>query len=159
MTALLNDITTEVATEYLCDFRIRFARTDVFETPLGLRITYVVEEGRAEGPRLSGTFLAGGGDWVVVGADRVARLDVRATLRTDDGADVFVTNTGRARLGDDASARLFAGELVRADEMYARSSPLFETGDERYGWLNSLHTIAVNQLSMSEVQYRVHGVV
>ena len=42
--------------------------------------------------------------------------------------------------------------------MYARSSPLFETGDERYAWLNSLHTVAVNQFSLREVHYDVWAV-
>jgi hypothetical protein len=144
--------------EDLCTFRIEFSDTHVQTTPVGTLVTYVVGNGRCEGDRLRGDFLPVGGDWVVVGTDRVARLDVRALIRTDDGALVTVTSTGRAYLDDDAMARLAAGELIRADEMYARSSPLFETGDERYAWLNSLHTVAVNQFSLREVHYDVWAV-
>ena len=147
-----------VVLEDLCTFRIEFSDTHVQPTPVGTLVTYVVGSGRCEGDRLHGDFLPVGGDWVVVGSDRIARLDVRAILRTDDGALITITSTGRARLDDDAMARLAAGELIRADQMYARSSPLFQTGDERYAWLNSLHTVAVNQFSLREVHYDVWAV-
>lgn len=51
-----------------------------------------------------------------------------------------------------------AGELIGHEQMHARSSPLFETDDERYRWLNATHTVALHQLSLSEVQYRVFAV-
>ena len=150
-------IPTETASrlEHLCTFRIEFADHHLHRTPLGTRLTYVIAHGRCDGPRLRGDFLPGGGDWVLVGQDRVARLDVRALLRTDDGALISVTSTGRAVLDDDALVRLTAGELIGVDEMYARSSPLFETGDERYAWLNATHTVAVNAFSLHEVHYDV----
>jgi hypothetical protein len=154
---MLLDISEAVRLEHLCQFRIRLSH-HLHRTPLATRLTFTVEEGRCEGPRLRGDFLPVGGDWVVIGDDRVARLDVRALLRTDDGALVHVTGTGRAQLDDDAVGRFYAGELIRADEMYARSTPLFETGDERYTWLNGLHTVAVNQFSLSEVHYDVSAV-
>lgn len=150
--------TGALALEHLCTFRIEFADHHLQRTPLGTKVTYVIGRGRCEGARLHGDFLPGGGDWVVVGSDGIARLDVRAMLRTDDGALVALTSTGRARLDDEALARLVSGELIGADEMYARSSPLFETGDERYAWLNGLHTVAVNQFSLREVHYDVAAV-
>lgn len=42
--------------------------------------------------------------------------------------------------------------------MVARSSPLFDTDDERYRWINAVHTVAINQVSLSEVHYRVFAV-
>jgi hypothetical protein len=143
---------------HLCDFEIDFARTDVDITPLGTRLTYVIDTGKVTGTRLTGTFLAGGGDWVTVGTDGVARLDVRATFRTDDGALIRVTNTGRAVMNEETTARLAAGASIGWDEMYARSSPLFETGHADYAWLNGLHTVAVNEFSLSTVGYRVFEV-
>jgi hypothetical protein len=147
-----------IRTEHLCDFRITFDHHEMHTTPLGTRLTMIVNGGSCEGPRLNGEFVPGGGDWITIGADGVARLDVRATLRADGDALIHLTNTGRASLDDAARARFLSGELVRADEMYARSSPLFETGDPRYEWLNSIHTIAVNEFSLHEVRYQVHAV-
>jgi hypothetical protein len=152
------DLDLPVVTEHLCDFKISFARHELHRTPMGLRLTVIVEEGQVSGPEISGRFLPGGGDWITLGEDLVARLDVRASFQTDDGAIVMVTNTGRARLDADALGRFAAGELVAARDMYARSSPLFETGDERYAWLNGIHTVAINQFSRHEVHYRVHRV-
>lgn len=154
----LVDIDAEPRFAHLLDIRIDFDAAQIFGTPVGTRMTFVVSRGRAEGPRIAGDILAGGGDWVVLGTDGVGRLDVRATLRTDDGAYIHLTNTGRVSMGPEATARYTAGELIRHDEIYARSSPLFDTDDERYRWINAVHTVALNQMSLSEVHYKVFEV-
>lgn len=158
MTTSLVDIEATPTFEHLLDIRITFDAVHVYATPVGTRLTYVIGHGRFEGPRLAGDVLPGGGDWVLFGTDRVARLDVRATLRTDDGALIGLTNTGRVQMSPEAAARFAAGELIRHDEMVARSSPLFETDDERYRWLTAIHTVAINQVSLTEVHYRVFAV-
>ena len=152
------DIDAEPRFTYLADIRVEFDPAQVFPTPTGTRMTFVIRAGRCEGPRISGDLLAGGGDWVVIGSDGVARLDVRATLRTDDGAHIHMTVTGRVTMDAETTARYAAGELIRHDQVYARSSPLFDTDDERYRWINGVHTVALNQMSMSEVHYRVFEV-
>ncbi len=144
--------------EHLADFEVHFEPAQIMTTQRGRRLMYIIKHGVFRGPRLNGTFLPGGGDWITVGADRVAHLDVRATAKTDDGELIYVTNTGRALLDVDVSARLFKGELIRWDEMFARSSPLFETGSEKYAWLNSTVTVAINEFSMNQVNYRIYAV-
>jgi hypothetical protein len=118
----------------------------------------VVDHGTVDGPRLRGEVLPGGGDWILVGSDRVARLDVRATIRTHDDELVFLTVTGRAQLSADATNRLLAGGTIDWKEMYTRTAPLFETGADAYSWLNSTVTIAFNELSLGHVVYRVYSV-
>ncbi|MCV7055685.1 DUF3237 domain-containing protein [Mycolicibacterium gilvum] len=154
----LVDIEATPALEHLLDIRIEFEAVQIFDTPVGRRLTYVVRRGRCEGPRIAGDILPGGGDWIVYGTDSVARLDVRVTLRTDDGAYVHVSSTGRVQMDDAAAARFAAGELIRHDQMAAHSSPHFDTDDERYRWLNAVHTVAINQVSLTEVHYRVFAV-
>jgi hypothetical protein len=158
VTNTLVDIDASPILEHLLDIRIAFDPVQIFATPVGNRMTYVVKQGRCEGPRINGDILPGGGDWILFGTDRVARLDVRATLRTDDGALVHITNTGRVQMSQEAANRFAAGELIRHDEMVARSSPLFDTDDERYRWINAIHTVAINQVSLTEVHYRVFAV-
>jgi hypothetical protein len=92
----------------------------------------------------------------MLGNDLIARIDVRAVLRTDDGAAIYMTNTGRARLGEHAG-RFFAGELVTAEEAYIRTAPLFDTTAERYARLSSLVTIAYCDLSPTEIRYRIYA--
>jgi hypothetical protein len=158
LTTALVDIEATPAFDHLLVMRITFESAQVFATPVGTRMTYVSKEGRCVGPRIAADVLPGGGDWVLLGTDGVARLDVRATLRTDDGAVIHLTNTGRVQMDKAAADRFAAGELIRHDEMTARSSPLFETDDERYRWLNAVHTVAINQISLREVHYRVFAV-
>ena len=157
-TPLVVDIDATPTFDHLLDMRVTFESVQVFSTPLGTRMTYVVKQGRCVGPRIAADVLPGGGDWVMLGTDGVGRLDVRATLRTDDGAVINLTNTGRVQMDRATVDRFTAGELIRHDEMTARSSPLFETGDERYLWLNAVHTVAIHQVSLSEVHYRVFAV-
>lgn len=154
MTVNLVDIDAIPALEHLVDIRIEFGHPQIFDTPIGKRLTYVISHGRFHGPRLTGDVLPGGGDWILYGTDGVARLDVRATLRTDDGALIHLTSTGRVQMSAGAAARFAAGEFIRHEELTARSSPLFDTDDERYRWLNAVHTVAINQLSLTEVHYR-----
>lgn len=152
------EVEVPVLTRHLCDFIIRFSHHELEATPLGTRLHVVVEDGAVIGPHINGCFLPGGGDWITLGTDGIARLDVRATFETGEGARVMVTNTGRALLDREAMDRFLSGQIVRAHEVYARSSPLFETGHESYRWLNGVHTVAVNQFSLHEVHYRVHQV-
>ena len=58
--------------------------------PFGVRQIYDVTGGTFEGDRLRGKLLPSGGDWLLVDAGGVGRLDVRATLETDDGALIYV---------------------------------------------------------------------
>jgi hypothetical protein len=87
--------------------------------PYGLRMFYEVAGGEVRGPKLSGKALSGGGDWVLIGEDGFARLDVRGQIETEDGATVYVTYRG----------------VMELDGDYFRIAPQFETGDERYRWL------------------------
>jgi len=146
-----------LAVDHLCDFEIEFEPIQVFASPAsGTRLTVVIKHGVARGPLLNGEFVPGGGDWITLGADGIARLDVRATLRADDGHLVHVTNTGR-HVGDDTTSSRFAnGELIRWGDAYTRSSPLFETDSERYRWLNGAVTTAINEVAMDRVHYRVY---
>jgi hypothetical protein len=52
--------------------------------PFGTRVFFEVKGGTFEGPRLRGKILSGGGDWLLIDAQGVARLDVRAVFETDD---------------------------------------------------------------------------
>jgi hypothetical protein len=65
-------------------------------TPAGMRIIFEIHDYRFEGERLrarqKGVAAA---DWLVVGPDGTATLDVRATLETHDGALVLLRYGGR----------------------------------------------------------------
>jgi len=43
---------------------------------------------------LAGDLIGGGGDWLLIGRDGLARVDVRLQLPTDDGAAIYITYFG-----------------------------------------------------------------
>jgi hypothetical protein len=109
--------------------------------PAGTRITVQVDGGSFTGPRLSGFVVGPSADWAVARADGSLRLDVRLLLRTDDGADIYMSYSG---VGLDGGARL-------------RTAPLFETGDERYAWLNTVQAVSTGSSDGTTVGYQVYA--
>jgi len=158
-------MTTETAkrsaidVEHLLDMTVELEPPQVIGTRFGTRMNSIVRTGHFEGDRLRGEVLPGGGDWMLLGDDRVGQMDVRATLRTDDDELIHMAASGVAAIPEEASKRIAAGERVAVDEMYTRSVIRFETGAERYAWLNSLVTVAFNELvgieRMDYFAYRV----
>jgi hypothetical protein len=112
--------------------------------PLGTRIIAPVTGGTFEGPRLKGTVgPAPAGDWVTVRADGAMQLDVRLVLTTDDGAAIYCSYVGIMRNVDGV--------------MQARGAPQFETGDERYAWLNPLQGVGIGIAGAGGVDYDVYA--
>jgi hypothetical protein len=72
--------------------------------PYGMRMIYDVTGGEVTGPRLRGRVLPSGADWILVGTDGVGRLDVRATIETHDGANLYVSYTGILKMTDTVTA-------------------------------------------------------
>ena len=110
--------------------------------PQGTRMLVEVTGGKFEGPKLNGTVVAPGGDWVTQRADGSIKLDVRLVLQTDDGAKILVTYNGIGTVVD--------GQLK------ARCAPLFETGDERYAWLNSIQAVGIGGVDGTTVVYDIY---
>jgi len=148
---------TELLVDYMFEFRVDFEpEMLIYPTPFGTRIDAIVSGGQADGPRLNAEVLAGGGDWLTMPADGIARMDVRATLRTNSGDYVHYTSSGRCVLDAQTRDRFLAGETITRDEMYGRASPLFETGSEAYAWLNEVvATGVIVELSLRQIRYQI----
>jgi hypothetical protein len=126
--------------------------------PFGTRMYFEVTGGRAEGERFNAEVLPSGGDWLLVGPDGLARLDVRAGFRTDDGALVYAEYPGLLELNEKVTSALAAGGSTEVEDQYFRSTPRFETGDERYAWMQQSLWLSVGRLTEGRVQYRVYRV-
>jgi len=134
------------------------AAQDLGDTPQGRRRIIGITGGRFSGERLSGRVLPGGADWQVVRADGVADLDARYTLETSDGALIYVRNRGYRHGPAEVLRRLSAGEEVDPSLYYMRTTPLFETGDARYAWLNRIVCIATGARRAAAVELDVFEV-
>lgn len=125
----------------------------VGQTPGGFKRIGVVPSGVFEGERLSGQVLDGGADWQSVRTDGTVTLDVRLSLRTDDGALVMMAYKGLRHGPPDVIGRLDAGEDVDPADYYFRINPLFETAAPNYAWLNGVMAIGVGQRLKSSAIY------
>src|SRR5215469_17293422 len=129
--------------EYLGTLRAEISsRTVVENAPQGTRTIAEISGGRFEGPRLKASIQTPAGDWITNRADGSYKLDVRLTLKTDDGALILVTYNGIGQTTE-------KGALLRA-------APLFETGDARYSWLTRLQAVAIGERVGASVSYEVY---
>ncbi len=128
----------------LC-LNVDFAGMSVIgKTPAGLRRIAPVSGGTFSGERLNGTVLPGA-DWVINRPDGVMVIDVRLTLRTDDGALIYLTYQGRFLAEPEAMARFGKSALLDASEYSLAISARFECGNERYAWLNDVIAVGTGE--------------
>jgi hypothetical protein len=118
----------------------------------------VVPGGVFEGERLSGTVLEGGSDWQLLRADQSVSLNVRLILKTDDGALIGMTYQGIRAGAPEILKRIDAGEEVDPASYYFRINPLFETGSEKYGWLNNIIAVGAGRRTAAGPVYSVFEV-
>jgi hypothetical protein len=126
-------------------FAVRFdvrGPTDLGITPGADRRIGVITGGAFRGKRLQGVVLDGGSDWQTVRSDGAWTLDVRVVLKTDDGALIGMTYRGIRAGPPQVLARLAAGG-VDPSTYYFRSTPMFETSDARYDWLNRIVAVGI----------------
>lgn len=114
--------------------------------PIGMRVVVAVQGGKATGERINGSFADGvGGDFARIRPDGSLHLDVRLLLQTDDGADIYMTYQG-------------TGTPDGSGGFHLKTAPTFETGDERYAWLNNVQAISLGASNNDGLHYEVYEV-
>jgi len=141
----------EAGLELLAHVEVQLGTTHaLLKAPYGARLNVDVTCARIEGPRINASLLGmAAADWVTVAPDgKTGALDVRATVKTDDGAIVYCEYRGRVRFGPGGLNQVF-------------TSPRFETGDERYAWLNGVQCVGKGISNQHErwLRYRLYAVV
>ena len=139
----MSDLKTELLFKMTADLG---EEQDVGVTPYGKRRIVYITGGEFEGPKLTGEVLPGGGDWLLLRPDGAGQLDVRATLRTDDGELIYTTYRGILR------------GSPNSPDFYFRTAPMYETASEKYGWLNQIVAVGVGILTPTGVSYSVYEV-
>ncbi|WP_279244493.1 DUF3237 domain-containing protein [Candidatus Litorirhabdus singularis] len=100
--------------------------------PKGTRMVIDVPSAELRGERINAELATGdAADWATVNEEmKLAALDVRLTLKTDDGAFIYVEYSGRM----DMETGLLA------------VAPTFETGAPQYSWLNRVQAVAAGAI-------------
>jgi hypothetical protein len=112
--------------------------------PAGSRTIGEITSARFEGDRLRASLTGrAAADWAFVEPSGRVLVDARLTLRTDDGALILVTYTGRMNV---STAGVYSA-------MY------FETGDERYEWLTRILVVAKGVFQGETLEYEAYEVI
>ncbi len=136
--------TTSLPVEFLCRIHATLDGPIVVPSgPHGTRVVVGINGGTVEGPRLKGSIAHLGADWLTMRADGTAQLDVRLMITTEDGANIHTHYQGIMAPHNGAPRIITA--------------PLFETGDERYAWLNGIQAIAIGAPGAGSVTYDVYS--
>jgi hypothetical protein len=138
--------------ELLCHVAVKVATPQLIGPTLtGERRVIPITGGRFEGEKMRGEIMPGGADWQIVTSDGTALLEARYTLRTNDGALIYVRNIGVRHGPPEVLAAIARGEQVDPAKYYFRATPTFETGDKKYAWLNRLLCICSGIRTKEEV--------
>ena len=148
----------DLKTEFLCELKANFVIPPqvVGQGPYGVRMIYHVTDGTVKGPKLNGKVLPGPADWLLIRSDGAAQLDVRVTIRTDDDQLVYAHYRGISLIAPEVRQRIYKGEAVDPSEYYFRTTPIFETGAEKYLWLNQVICVGIGTLGQDFVSYKIY---
>lgn len=109
---------------------------EVGQTPAGVRRVIPIVGGEVEGDGWRGRVLPGGADFQRIATPRLAELDARYVLEIDGGDRLYVQNRAIRVAEPEDTQRLMRGEPVDPARIYFRCQPMFETGSERFAWVN-----------------------
>lgn len=144
--------------EALLTFTVEIGEsTPIGAGPFGTRAIAEVKGGHFEGPRLRGHIKGPGADWVVFDAEGWGHIDVRMTFVTDDGANVYVSYTGLLEMNDAMRAGLDEGRETAFGDNAFTTHVRFESGDERYAWLNRVIAVGEGRAIPGGVEYRLYA--
>jgi Protein of unknown function (DUF3237) len=139
-TPLAQAQTTQPKFEYLMTYKALLEPAYAVDNTL--LIVNVLNGGWAKGPNINGSFIQPGGDWLRVMPAGVLRLDVRATLKTDEGDLLYISYNGLIQHTEGSLAKLNAGEkFTNKDVAYFITAPTIQTSSKKYDYLNRVQLI------------------
>jgi hypothetical protein len=108
---------------------------------VGQRVVVNVPGGTVHGPKINCVVIPPGGDWFTPMPDGTLRLDVRLTIKTDDGELILVEYGGVVVPTKDGGERFNKGEQISSQDAYFITAPRFTTASKNYEWLNQIQAV------------------
>jgi hypothetical protein len=131
--------TAQIKTEYLMTLHADLEPPQAIDAAT---LIFNVKSGWVEGPRIKGKLVAPGADWLQILPSGVWRLDVRATVVTDDEQMIFGSYNGIIAFPEATAAKVASGSpITQADVNYFVTAPTFRTASEKYSWLNRVQAV------------------
>lgn len=149
----------ELRSRFLATLRLDMGEAyDLGNTPSGWRRMRVLPSGSLIGPRIEAQVLPGGLDAFVRRSDGSYHTDARLTLRTADGALIYLQYRGVRWGSEDTMHLIESNQPVGEDAYYLRSVPVFETASEDYAWLNRMVAVGIGQRAPNAAIYTIHEI-
>ncbi len=152
----------ELKSEFLFDLELTLNSPQVVGPVLkGTRLIFPFKEGFVKSDKINGKISTCGGEWGLILDSTTFKMDVRATLETDDGALIYISYSGYNYADAKKSAMMRAGKGVELSpsDYYFRSTPVFETSSPKYAWLNHTVAIGVGRFpAPGKVAYRIYAI-
>ncbi len=122
---------------YAFSMRIELAPPVELGTTDGVRKRFIaITGGTITGPGLSGTVMAGGGDWQSIHPGGLTEIEARYFLKAADGTIIGITNPGVRTATAEVIDKLARGEVVDPSTYYFRTSPRFDAPPGPHQWLS-----------------------
>lgn len=136
----------ELSVRHFCTYTVTLQPPDmVANTFRGRRYVVGLTDGVWEGPGFRAVQRGvAAADWLAIGEDGTAQIDVRMTLRTEEKAFLQVEYQGRAD---------WSGGIGSAP---GYTAPRFETDHPDFLWMNSRQFVAKGGMDGSRVRYEVY---
>lgn len=91
--------------------------------------------GAVTGPMLSGTILAGGGDWQTILPGGLTKVEAHYFIKAADGTVIEITNPGVRTGSPEVIEQLAKGGDVDPSAYYFRTTPRFDVAPGPHEWL------------------------
>jgi Protein of unknown function (DUF3237) len=152
----------ELKSEFLFDLDIDLNPPQAVGPVLkGTRLIFPFKDGFVKSDKINGKTLECSGDWGIVIDSTTFKVDVRATIETDDGALIYMTYSGYNHANTKNFAMISAGKGsdLSLSDYYFRTSVSFETSSPKYTWLNHTVAIGVGRFpAPGKVAYRIYAI-
>jgi hypothetical protein len=133
-----------IETEYLMTLE---APLDPAFQAVGQRVVVNVPAGGSvHGPKINGSVIPPAGDWLIPMPDGSLRLDVRGTIKTDDGELILVEYSRVIVNSKEVQDRFNKGEVITSKDEYFITAPKFTTSSKKYEWLSHLQAVGKSNL-------------
>ena len=119
---------------------------DTKGSPRGERQNWIVSDATLKGPKINAALAAPGSDWMNVSNDGFSRPDIRLPSITDDGETVLAHYTGLVEQTDVFKKAAVANRPTAWEDQYMCLLMHFDTGAQRYRWLNTSLFVARGRL-------------
>jgi hypothetical protein len=152
MTPVLN-------TKYVFTITARIGEvTSAGDVGHGTRRIIPILGGEVRGEGVNGKVCPFGADFQIIRPDELIDLEAKYALELDDGAIVYVVNTGLRFGPKELLEKLKRNEPVDPALIYFRTTPKFETGSPKYRWLMQHLFVASAARHADRVVIDVHQV-